>query len=174
MNKYINSKNINLKYDSRPKFRIDINNLIYSLVISLNLIFLKFIITSKFLFSEIYIVKFFNKSINIATIFYPNYIIYKIIYYIFSYMIIVYITYYIRMYILKKLIKQNQNSIVQNVDSFVLGSDISNKEEIKNIDLNKTKNLNNKLDNKLNNNYIYIKKHGMYQNILVTGSIGSR
>ena len=152
MKKYINSKNINFKINSKSntKFKIEYNCLKKSLVKSLVILLIKMIITSKFLFSKFYIAQFFNENVDIATIFNPNYNLFKFVYYLFSYVIIVYITYKYYIYKEKSILKDNINKVskTKNLNSFELGIDS-------------------------NNNKVYIPKNGMYQNILITGSIGS-
>ena len=149
MKKYINSKNIDLKYNNKKVIKIDFKILIYSLIISVNILCLKFLLSSSFLFSSIYIVKVFNKSVDIASIFYPNYIIFKIIHYISFYIVCSHFVYHLYLYLESRFKVKIKKSTANNSDSYILGKDIEN------------------------SNNVYITKHGMYQNILITGSIGS-
>ena len=151
INKYIKSKNIDLNLNNKNiKFNINYIVLKKSLIISVLLILVKLILTVKFLFSNFFIIKLFEKNIDIATIFGDDYYIFKMLYYIFSYIILNYIIYHYYIYKDKKQIKSNLNksSTISNLDSFKLGIDE-------------------------NNDNVYISKNGMYQNILITGSIGS-
>ena len=148
MNKYISSKNLNFEFNSNKRFTLNITYFKNSLINSIPFLLIKIILTNKFLFSTFYPIKVIDKMVDIATIFGDNYYMFKVVYYIFSYIIIAYIIYYYYLYKDKYNIKNNKDEDkIANTDAFNLGV--------------------------CNDKNIYIPKNGLYQNILITGSIGS-
>ncbi|MEG1141319.1 MAG: type IV secretion system DNA-binding domain-containing protein [Clostridia bacterium] len=117
--------------------------LIYSILISMNLTAIKIAFQYNFIFSNFYIITVFNKRIDLVS-FLSNYLIYfKLFYYIFSFVFFVYIVYYI----LNKSFKEKEE-IYDHTNDLYLGVD-------------------------KDNNKIYLEYNGLFQNILITGSIGS-
>ncbi len=119
-------------------------HMIYSLLVSVNIIAIKIAFTYNFLSCSFYNVNIFGKQIDLVSSFGIYFNIFKVIYYISFSFFVIYISYYI----ICKLSKNAAESIIDNTDKMYVG-----------------------LDEKLNP--VYLSKEGLYQNILITGSIGS-
>jgi hypothetical protein len=119
-------------------------HMIHSLLVSLNIIAIKIAITYNFLSCSFYNINFFGKQIDLFSSFGIYFIIFKFLYYIFFSFLVIYISYQI----ISKFIFSKKESIINNTDTMYLGLD-ENKESV------------------------YLSKDGLYQNILITGSIGS-
>lgn len=117
-----------------------------TLFVSTDILILKFVISYDFLVSNTLFIKIYDKNIEIAYLLGNKYIFFKILYYILFYIFI--------FYIISKLYPK-----------------ISFKKSFK-IVVNENSKLNIKIPN-LNENIISIEEKGLYQNILITGSIGS-
>lgn len=137
------SQNYNKIYFLSPKWY---KQVLICLLVSISVLFFKVSMTYSFFASSFFSVKFFGKNIDIASIFDKNFFIFKTVYY-FSFFIFIYC---IAFKIINKLKLNNyNNSIIKSkIDSIKIGLDI-------------------------NGNDISIDKYGLYQNILITGSIGS-
>jgi len=133
--------NINLSYFRSP---IWYKHMIYSLLVSVNIIAIKIAITYKFLSCNFYNIKFFNKQIDLASSFGIYFNVFKFLYYS-SFSFFIFYTSYL---IISKYFKDKNKVIIDNTDKMYLGFDENNKS-------------------------VYLSKDGLYQNILITGSIGS-
>lgn len=115
------------------------------ILVSLSIIAIKLAFTYKFLISNFFYINIMNKPILISTILDSKYKYFKIFYYLISF-------YFIFSVVYKTLsLKINKNNINQNRDEkgfLILGKDEAS-------------------------NFVSIQKSGLYQNILITGSIGS-
>lgn len=120
--------------------------IIYSISTTTVILAMKIAFTIDFFFSSYYFLKVFDKKINLYDIFQSNYTSFKIIYYL-----VFYIFYFILVfkYLYRKSKKKNK---------------IEEKEII-------TKNL--AEIGKEEEKIVGIQKNGLYQNVLITGSIGS-
>ncbi|MDD2376013.1 MAG: type IV secretion system DNA-binding domain-containing protein [Clostridia bacterium] len=133
--------NINLLNLKSP---IWYKHMIYSLLVSVNIIAIKIAFTYNFLSCSFYNINIFGKQIDLVSSFGIYFNIFKFIYYISFSFFIIYISYYI----ISKQDKLKKEITIDNTDKMYLGLDESQ-------------------------NYVYLSKEGLYQNILITGSIGS-
>lgn len=119
---------------------------INSIFATLAILAIKMAFTYKFLFSKFYLVNFFGKKVDLATIFSERFIIFKIIYYLSCYIIylVLLLNFVHRKFSNKKNEESNKNI---DKDSLIIGTESE-------VDVS-------------------INKRGLYQNILITGSIGS-
>lgn len=127
--------------------------LITFLILILNLVFKYNVIFSNFLYINI-----FNKNIDIVSLFSEKYIIVRNIYFI-IYCICIYDMVYNLL----------NSKCIYDLYLFLNKSKIKEEERFKENNVIKNEVVLGKKDNKL----IYITKEGLYQNILITGSIGS-
>ena len=144
-NAKVNLKNsfILKKNTISPINYIKIINIIIS---TIALMCIKVSITFKYVFSNFVYIQILNKNIDIVSIFDDKYWIFIILYYILSAIFILNII----LKISKKFNqKNNQEKEISNKEKVFLGI------------------------NKMNNLPIYLNYSGLYQNILITGSIGS-
>lgn len=147
----INSSNVkhklNLNYfiSTFLKSPYKYKQLSFILLVSLTIMAFKIALTYKFIQSNIFIISIYRKNIDIASILSNYYILFKIIYYI----LFVYFDISITCFI-SKIFYNNK------------------RDDKKDINSNSIINL-----GKKDNNYIGINIDGCYQNILITGSIGS-
>lgn len=115
----------------------------YSLLVSLNIISIKIAITYKFISCTFYNVKILDKQIDLVSSFGIYFLIFKVTYYISFSFFVAYIS----VYLIFKFYKKDNRIVIDNIDKFCIGYE--------------------------DNNPIYLNREGMYQNILITGSIGS-
>lgn len=140
-NNFVNHNNFVF---SKIKSPIWYKKMIYSLLVSVNIIAIKLAITYKFLSCTFYNINFFKKQIDLVSSLGVYFLMFKVIYYItFSFFVI-----YISVYYTFKFYKKDDEILVDNTDNLFLGCDE-------------------------NRNGVYLSREGMYQNILITGSIGS-
>lgn len=138
---YVKHNNINL---TRFKSPVWYKQVVYTLLVSANIIAIKIAFTYNFLSCSFYNIKIMGKQIDLVSSLGKYFQIYKIIYYLsFSFF-----TIYISYYIIAKIVKDKKEDILDVENKVYLGSDENNKP-------------------------VYIVKDGLYQNILITGSIGS-
>jgi len=137
----VNHNNINFSYFKSP---IWYKHMIYSLLVSVNIIAIKLAFTYNFLSCNFYYIKIFDKQIDLVSSFGVYFNIFKFLYYISFSFFIIYISYYI----ISKLDKGKKEITIDNTDMMCLGFD-----EVQ--------------------NPVYLTNSGLYQNILITGSIGS-
>lgn len=164
LEKYIkNSKNITCNFTNVPKkiifFQKDFNakfnspnwckQKVYILFVSIDILILKISLSYNFLYSKVLLIKVFNKYIDLVTILQDRYIFFKIFYYIFFYIFILNIIMRLNSLYFKRVSNKNY------VEAEKAGRCLS-------INVN---------DRMLKN--INISEKGLYQNILITGSIGS-
>ena len=109
------------------------------------MLFIKIAFTYRFFLSNFLYVKIFNKNIDIASILSNNFIFYKVLYYILSLFLYYYVSWKIYTYLESK----------------------------KNIKEEKVEETELKIGKSTDNKQVSIKGNGIYQNILITGSIGS-
>lgn len=121
--------------------------ILVTLFVSTIMLILKISISYDFFVSNVLLITIFNKTIDIASIFSTNYYIFKLIYYFLFCFFVFSITYKVYSKVISK----------RNLKSF-------KKEERVNYNV--------KLG-KYEENDVFIKEKGLYQNILITGSIGS-
>lgn len=122
-----------------------IKQALVSLLIGTTMLFIKIAFTYRFFLSNFLYVKIFNKNIDIASILSNNFIFYKVLYYILSLFLYYYVSWKIYTYLeSKKNIKEEK----------VEGTEL-------------------KIGKSTDNKQVSIKENGIYQNILITGSIGS-
>lgn len=117
----------------------------YILLATLSTVALKIAITYKFLFSNFFYLNIFLKNFDLVSILGDKYIFFICIYYALS-------TFFILVFyskIIKMFRKDNSTQIVKKENEILLGNDMSN------------------------NSQVYITYEGLYQNVLITGSIGS-
>src|SRR5574344_268395 len=126
------------------------------LFISLDILIIKLNITYKFLTSNTLFIKFLNKNIELSSILNKNYYIFKVSYYFLFYFFILNILIKNYLYFIQKNLNSKKNKSI---------SDNS-------INLNIAKVINEN-EQGLKKENLIIKENGMYQNILITGSIGS-
>lgn len=113
---------------------------------TLSILILKIAITYNFYVSNVFIIKIFNKTVDIAQLFSNYYILLKYLYYL----LFAIITFYILLKLsnLFNLKKELNKTTIGNSDNLIsIG--------------------------KSNNDRVVIHKEGLYQNVLITGSIGS-
>lgn len=120
----------------------------FLILVSIALMAIKLALTYNFLISNFFYINFFGKQILISSILSDKYIYFKIFYYLASYYFIFYIISKISKYILKRNEKNNKKEKLENDNFLLLGT--SEKGDKVSID-----------------------KVGAFQNILITGSIGS-
>lgn len=120
-----------------------------ALFVSTDMLILNISVSYNFFVSNVLFVKIFNRNIEIASILSNNYIIFKFLYYVLFYIFIFCLVYKIdsKLYSLK--ISKSVNDKNKKIDKF----DIVLKNDL--------------------NEDIVIKEKGLYQNLLITGSIGS-
>jgi len=118
--------------------------MIYSLLVSLNIIAIKIALTYNFLSCSFYTINLFGKQIDLVSSFGIYFIVFKFLYYIFFSFFVIYISYLI----ISKFSNSKKELAIDNTDKMFLGLDE-------------------------NKNAVYLSKDGLYQNILITGSIGS-
>lgn len=140
-NNYVSHNNINLSYFKSP---IWYKHMIYSLLVSTNIIAIRIAITYNFLSCSFYNINIFNKEIDLVSSFGSYFNIFKLLYYISFSFFIVYISYYV----ICIFDKNKKEVIIDNTNKLYIGLDE-------------------------NKNTVYLDKDGLYQNILITGSIGS-
>lgn len=119
---------------------------ILTLLVSITILAMKIALTYKFLNSTFFYIKIFNKTFDIATIFSDNYHIFKLSYYILFAIFIFYITFKLINFVVNFEKKEYENTLKNIVE---IGKN--------------TKTQNN----------VGIELNGLFQNILITGSIGS-
>ena len=116
------------------------------LLVSISIVSIKVAITYRFFVSNFFSIKFFRKYLNISVILGKHFLLFKIMYYLSFLIFVYYITFKI---IIKLKVNTYNNNFIENYkESIPIG-----------------------INNKGNN--VLIDKSGLYQNILVTGSIGS-
>lgn len=123
--------------------------IILSFFVSIVILILNISLSYKFLVSNVLFIKVFNKSIDISLILSENYIIFKLFYYILFFIFVFNIVYKIYSRFL------NYKNSPQNID-------INNTKEMYDVEIKTT-----------NIEKLIFKEKGLYQNILITGSIGS-
>jgi hypothetical protein len=116
----------------------------YSLLVSVNIIAIKVAFTYSFLSCNFYNINIFGKQIELVSSFGIYFNIFKLLYYISFSFFVIYISYYI----ICILDKNKKESMIDSTDKVYIG-----------IDENEAK--------------VYLSREGLYQNILITGSIGS-
>ncbi len=145
----INNYNIHSFISKAFKSQKWCKQFIFIMLVSTAIITLKISITYNFLISNFFYITIFNKYIILNQILGDYFYIFKLSYYLFSYLFIIYIVY----------------SILNNI--------YTNKENKLNIsELNKNS-INLFIGKDQKQNIIHINEKGLYQNILITGSIGS-
>ncbi len=123
------------------------------LLVTITIILLKIAFSYKFLVSNFLYINIFNKNINISYILDDNYNNFKITYYVlFSICTLYIVSILINIYYSKKNYIYNDNNI-------------TNEKSINGINI--------KIGITNENEDIYLNEKGLYQNILITGSIGS-
>ena len=160
LNKYIeNLKNITCSFNlAKDKKSLILNSFfgnlsswykqaLFALFVSTDILILKIAISYDFLVSNVLFINIFNKNFDIASLLCNNYIIFKISYFLLFYFFIFCIVYkfYSNFYL-----KRKSNKVV--------------KEDKDGIYINL---------GKYEDEDVFIKEKGLYQNILITGSIGS-
>lgn len=122
--------------------------IVFCLFVSTVIFVLKICLSYNFLFSNSLFINIFGKNIDISQFFNGKYIVFKITYYMFYFLFVFYFTYKLyRKYISSK----NLNNIKEEVCSENFSISIKSN----------------------NDNDIVIPDKGLYQNVLITGSIGS-
>ena len=160
LNRYIeNLKNITCSFNvSKNKKSLVLNSFfgnlsswykqaLFALFVSTDILILKIAISYDFLVSNVLFINIFNKNFDIASLLCNNYIIFKIFYYLLFYFFIFCIVY---KFYSKFYLKRKSNKVV--------------KEDKDGIYINL---------GKYEDEDVFIKEKGLYQNILITGSIGS-
>lgn len=117
------------------------------ILVSMSLTSIKLALTYKFLVSNFYYIQIFNKQILISTILSNKYIYFKIFYYLLSFYFIFFLILKISKYF--KMLKNKNNAGTNVKEEFIL----LGKDEL--------------------NRQVFINKSGAFQNVLITGSIGS-
>ncbi len=144
----INKENIII--DTINIIKNDYILIVISLCIAIIALIIKFIITHEFLFSSFFIVHIFSFDFELNNILANNYYLLKINYYTSSYIILFVVVYKIMNTVKNKF--STKNTIISNEsyekNNFNIGIDKSSTS-------------------------IYLPISGMYQNIMITGSIGS-
>lgn len=131
-------------YLSYFKSPIWYKHMIYSLLVSANIIAIKLAFTYDFLSCSFYKINIFNNQIDLVSSFGMYFNIFKYLYYISFSFFIIYISYSI----ISKYNREKEETIIDITDEMYIGLDE-------------------------NENSVYLSKEGLYQNILITGSIGS-
>ena len=175
LRKYIrlkDPKNITGNFDNVPKnnkFKFLIFNnrvspygykiIIYVIFVSIVILLIKLSFSYKFLVSNFLYVSIFGKNIDISSLLEENYITFKVIYYLSFFIFVNFIVYKLFKsdFFYEKILKKNLN--------------ISDKNELINLDVN-TNEININIGESNDRNVI-LKEKGLYQNVLITGSIGS-
>ncbi len=117
-----------------------------SIFATIAILAIKLAFTYNFLFSKVYIISIFQKRIDLANIFDESFIIFKILYYLSSY--VVYLVFILKLIYYKNSSKKEiEREESLSKDTLIIGS--------------------------YNDKKLGIYKQGLYQNILITGSIGS-
>lgn len=118
-----------------------------TIIITINIVMVKIAFSYSFLKSNFMYINFFGKNIDICSMLGKNFILFKILYFVFFSLFVIDFIYKFISYFIDK--KSNKKNTLE-------------KDELK-IFIGKDNNENN----------VYIKNNGIFQNILITGSIGS-
>lgn len=139
--------NFNLisKFISSIKSPKFIRQALLSLLIGSSMLLLKIAFTYNFLKSNFFYIKIIDKNIDLISLFSDKFNLFKLLYYLLSFFLYYYISFKLYTYINNKKINKEE---IQVENSLNIGENIFNEK-------------------------IYIKENGMFQNILITGSIGS-
>ncbi len=119
-------------------------HMIYSMLVSVNIIAIKIAITYNFLSCNFYYINIFNKQIDLVSSFEIYFNVFKSLYY-FSFSFFVF---YLSYRFISRDSKYNKEVIIDESNNMYIGVD---EEKVS----------------------VYLDKEGLYQNILITGSIGS-
>lgn len=143
------------KHSIKDFFQIAISPKLYkhvfiTLLVSMTIIVIKLALTYRFLISNFFYITIFNKYIDFASVFAENYIYFKIShYFLFSFFIFNITNKVVNKYFYSKKIEKEKTFLdISNKCNLVLGID-------------------------KNNNNVYLDSKGLYQNVLITGSIGT-
>lgn len=120
---------------------------LFAMFVSTDILILKIAISYSFLVSNVLFINIFNKNFDIASLLCNNYIVFKVSYYLLFYFFIFSISY--KLYSNVCLKRKSNEAVKEDKGSLY-------------IDLGKNQ-----------DNDVFIKEKGLYQNILITGSIGS-
>lgn len=143
LEKYVNKEETNIAKLSKAISK-KYKEILNIFIISFVVTLFRFSISYKFFNSNFIYINILNKNIDITNILGNKIIIFKVSYLIFLYFFVFKSIYFIHNF----LISKRKNSVIPKKDSLYIGKDKSD-------------------------NDIYLEKNGMYQNILITGSIGS-
>lgn len=144
-NKNVLFKDVHLK--NNIKSFISPKKISITILITINIVIIKFAFSYNFIKTNFMYINFFGKNIDISSILGENFILFKILYFVFFSLFVINFVYKFISYYIDK--KSNKKITLKNDElKIFIGKD----EE---------------------NNDIYIRNNGIFQNILITGSIGS-